>query len=161
VRLKFDGLGDAFVRIDYIHVDTAAPWSALIVARHSRGLVVVYSALLGGSSSCTQHRSGARHRALSIARGLVVVHLPSSILSASTTTASTPHLIKLSFSMSIVDSCFYFCHTRYSGATHMQDINTGSPRRLWSTASTTLSPCRLRPAAPSTSLRRVGSGPPC
>jgi hypothetical protein len=161
VRLKFDGLGDAFVRIDYIHVDTAVPWSALIMARYAWGLVVVHSASLGGSSSCTQHRSGARRHALNIARGLAIVHLPSSILSVSITTASTPHLIKLSFSMSIIDSCFYFCHTRYSGAAHMQDINTGSPRRLRSTASTTLSPCRLRPAAPSTSLRHVGSGPPC
>jgi hypothetical protein len=55
------------------------------------------------------------------ARGLAIAHLPLSTLSASTTSASTtttstPHPIKFSFSLSIVDSCFYFRHTRYSEA---------------------------------------------
>jgi hypothetical protein len=55
------------------------------------------------------------------ARGLATAHLPpstrsASTTSASTTTMSTPHLIKLSFSLSIVDSYFYFCRTRYWGA---------------------------------------------
>jgi hypothetical protein len=59
---KFDELCGAFVHadyfcVDYSRIDSATPWFVSTEACHARGLAVTHLR--------TQHRSGARHRALS------------------------------------------------------------------------------------------------